>query len=169
MNRIRQHIFLLLLPFCVLCCGESDDTVDDNDSMTGSLHGKVENTEGITYQVVLYQDGSLIAQTDSAGSYEFDEIAVGKYLLRISATGFKTVELDVEINAGSDEELETVTLKPLTETVDYPDGLQPGQGLSISSIAPDFKLSDGNGNLHALSDYLGQGESVVIVFYRFGG
>ncbi len=169
MNRIRHHIFLLLLPFCVFCCGESDDTVDDNDNLTGSLHGEVENSEEITFQVVLYQDRSLIAQTETTGSYEFDEIEVGKYLLRISAIGFQTVELDVEINAGAVEELETVTLKPFAETEIDPNGLQPGQGLSIGSIAPDFKLSDGNGNLHALSDYLGQGESVVIVFYRFGG
>ena len=44
-----------------------------------------------------------------------------------------------------------------------------GQGLSIGSQAPEFELSDGYGNLHALSDSLGNEKKIIIVFYRTGG
>lgn len=44
-----------------------------------------------------------------------------------------------------------------------------GQGLSIDSQAPAFELSDGYGNSHALSDYLGNEKKIIIVFYRTGG
>ncbi|MDE0085820.1 MAG: redoxin domain-containing protein [Candidatus Poribacteria bacterium] len=44
-----------------------------------------------------------------------------------------------------------------------------GQGLRIGSQAPEFELSDGYGNLHALSDYLGNDKKIIIVFYRTGG
>ena len=43
--------------------------------------------------------------------------------------------------------------------------LDPGQGLSLGSRAPDFELSDGNGKLHTLGDYIGN-KNVVLVFFR---
>ena len=43
--------------------------------------------------------------------------------------------------------------------------LDPGQGLSIGSQAPEFELSDGNGKLHTLGDYIGN-KNVVLGFFR---
>ena len=43
--------------------------------------------------------------------------------------------------------------------------LDPGQGLSLGSRAPDFELSDGNGKPHKLTDYIGD-KNVVLVFFR---
>ena len=47
--------------------------------------------------------------------------------------------------------------------------LEPGQGLSIGSQAPEFQLPDGYSQLHTLSDYFGNDKKVIIVFYRTGG
>ncbi len=44
-----------------------------------------------------------------------------------------------------------------------------GEGLVIGTHAPDFQLSDGDGNIHTLSEHLENGKHVVIVFYRTGG
>ena len=46
-----------------------------------------------------------------------------------------------------------------------PETLDPGEGLSIGTEAPDFTLPDGDGNMHTLSDSIG-GNNVVIVFFR---
>ena len=48
-----------------------------------------------------------------------------------------------------------------------PEKLDPGQGLSLESQAPAFELPDGDGKLHALADYIGN-KNVVLVFYRGG-
>lgn len=44
-----------------------------------------------------------------------------------------------------------------------------GEGLVIGTHAPDFKLFDGYGNTHTLSEHLDDDKNVVIVFYRTGG
>ena len=62
------------------------------------------------------------------------------------------------------KELE-ISENPLSEST-Y---LDLGQGLSIGSQAPEFELPDGHGQLHALTDYLGNDKKVIIVFYRTGG
>ena len=43
--------------------------------------------------------------------------------------------------------------------------LDPGEGLSIGTAAPDFTLPDGNGNNYTLSDSIGS-SNIVIVFFR---
>ena len=50
---------------------------------------------------------------------------------------------------------------------EVPDKLDPGQGLSLGSQAPAFELPDGDGTLHALADYVGN-KNVVLIFYRGG-
>ena len=56
---------------------------------------------------------------------------------------------------------------PLPEPEPEPEAeaLDPGQGLPLGSRAPDFELSDGNGKLHTLNDYIGN-KHVVLVFFR---
>jgi len=46
-----------------------------------------------------------------------------------------------------------------------PETLDPGEGLSIGTEAPDFTLPDGNGNNYSLSDSIGS-SNIVIVFFR---
>lgn len=50
-----------------------------------------------------------------------------------------------------------LTAEPEVET------LPPGEGLAIGATAPDFSLSDADGNIHELSDYAGQ--VVVVAFF----
>lgn len=169
MYRIFLHATLIVTVLFVLCCEKTDNLVDHISSSQGSLQGEIEATESISFQVFLYQHEQLIAQTDAIDSFEFNEIEAGSYLLRITAPGYNDVELDVEIDAGVTSELEKITLQPTTETEIDPNRLEPGNGLKLGIIAPDFDLPDGNGNRHSLSEYLEKGQDVVLVFYRFGG
>ena len=43
--------------------------------------------------------------------------------------------------------------------------LDPGQGLNLGSRAPDFELSDGEGKVHKLTDYIGN-KKVALIFFR---
>ena len=77
-------------------------------------------------------------------------------------------------NPVSKVEISTDALQGEVESIDSEspvpnlDELEPGEGLSIGSQAPEFELPDGNGDLHALADYIGNDKNVVLVFYRMG-
>lgn len=45
--------------------------------------------------------------------------------------------------------------------------LPPGEGLALGVQAPEFSLSDADGNIHSLSNYAGQ--KVALVFYATWG
>ena len=86
------------------------------------------------------------------------------FTLTLAHAGYEGKEVAVHpIPAAETLEL-VVELTPLQRSLKR---LDPGQGLSIGSQAPDFKLPDGNGKLHALADYVGN-ENVVLIFYRGG-
>ena len=156
--------FTLLLLFCVIGCENTDSPVDDISSKKGTLQVEVLNQQHVSFQVALYQGEDIVAQTDSKRSFEITDIEAGSYTLRITATGYKEIERNVEILAGQVISIDSVTLQPTSETAS-----NLGQGLNTGSRAPDFELPDGNGNLHSLSEYLGTGKPVVLVFYRYGG
>ena len=85
------------------------------------------------------------------------------FTLTIDYAGYEGKEVAVHpIPAAETLEL-TVELTPLPEAEKLP----PGQGLSIGSQAPVFKLPDSNGKLHALADYTAD-KNVVLIFYRGG-
>ena len=48
-----------------------------------------------------------------------------------------------------------------------PDPLPPGEGLAVGATAPEFTLSDGDGNDVSLSDYAGK--ILVIQFFSTTG
>lgn len=102
--------------------------------------------------------------TTENGIFTFENLPVEQALiLTIDHAGYEGKEVAVHpIPAAETLEL-VVELTPLAE----PERLDPGHGLSIGSRAPDFKLPDGNGKLHALADYVGN-ENVVLIFYRGG-
>ncbi len=104
------------------------------------------------------------ALTTATGVFNFENLPVEQALtLTIDHAGYEGKEVAVH-PIPADETLELVLeLTPLAE----PERLDPGQGLSIGSRAPDFKLPDGNGKLHALADYVGN-KNVVLIFYRGG-
>ena len=160
----RIYITLLILLFCIIGCDNADNPVDDIASTKGTLQVEVLNQQNVSFQVALYQGEEIVVQTDSNRSFEITDIEAGSYILRLTAAGYKEIERNVEILAGQVISIDGVTLQSTSQTGD-----NPGQGLNIGTLAPDFELPDGNGNLHSLSEYLGSEKDVVLVFYRFGG
>ena len=102
--------------------------------------------------------------TTAAGVFSFENLPVQQpFTLTIAHDGYEGKEVAVgPIPAAETSEL-TVELTPLAA----PERLDPGQGLSIGTQAPDFELPDGNGKLHALADYNAD-KNVVLIFYRGG-
>ena len=102
--------------------------------------------------------------TTVAGVFTFENLPVEQALtLTIAHAGYEETEVAVHpIPAAETLELQ-VQLTRLPEQ----DKVDPGQGLSLGSQGPAFELPDGNGKLHALADYAGN-ENVVLVFYRGG-
>ena len=102
--------------------------------------------------------------TTEAGVFSFENLPVQQpFTLTIAHTGYEGKEVAVRPIPASETLELTVELVPLQE----PERLDPGQGLSIGSRAPDFELPDGNGKLHALADYAPD-KNVVLIFYRGG-
>ena len=88
--------------------------------------------------------------TTAAGVFSFENLPVQqRFTLTIAHAGYEGKEVAVNPIPASETSELTVELTPLPE----PERLDPGQGLSIGTQAPDFKLPDGNGKLHALADY----------------
>lgn len=69
-------------------------------------------------------------------------------------------------SAGNETEVSiTFTTESAPAPPPPPETLDPGEGLSIGTAAPDFTLPDGNGNNYTLSDSIGS-SNIVIVFFR---
>ena len=102
--------------------------------------------------------------TTVTGVFSFENLPVQQpFTLTIAHAGYEDKEIAVgPIPAAETLEL-TVELVPLQE----PEKLDPGQGLSLGTQAPDFALPDSDGKLHALADYNAD-KSVVLIFYRGG-
>ena len=100
--------------------------------------------------------------TTAAGVFTFENLPVAEaFTLKIEHADYENTEVAVQpIPEAETFELD-LKLIPLPEAEE----LDPGQGLSIGSQAPDFELPDGNGKLHTLGDYTGN-TNVVIGFFR---
>ena len=102
--------------------------------------------------------------TTAAGVFSFENLPVEQpFTLTIAHTGYEDEAVAVDPIPASETLELTIELVPRQE----PERLDPGQGLSIGSQAPDFELPDGNGKLHALADYNAD-KNVVLIFYRGG-
>ena len=72
----------------------------------------------------------------------------------------------VRDSAGNETEVNiTFTTESAPAPPPPPETLNPGEGLSIGTAAPDFTLPDGDGNNYTLSDSIGS-SNIVIVFFR---
>ena len=102
------------------------------------------------------------ALTTETGIFTFENLPVAQaFTLKIEHADYENTEVAVQpIPASETFELK-LKLIPLPEI----DALDPGEGLSIGSRAPDFELADGNGKPHKLADYIGN-KKVVLVFFR---
>lgn len=100
--------------------------------------------------------------TSKDGVFTFENLPVDQtFTLTVMHAGYEDSKVDVKPIPADQTFEQDIELTALPEPVK----LDPGQGLSIGSQAPDFELPDGNNNKHSLSDYIGK-KNVVIVFYR---
>ena len=169
MKQLKTFFTLALLLLAGLGCGTTDNPIGDGGdiaTLTGTLQGEVQSIEGVAIQVRLLKDGQLVARAEAHGSYKLNDIVAGDYTLHISANGYQEMEINVTVVAGEAVSLDKVSLVELTMPKH---DLAPGEGLKIGSQAPEFELPDGNGELHAFADYIGNNKKVVLVFYRTGG
>lgn len=104
------------------------------------------------------------ALTTGAGVFTFENLPVEQaFTLAIMHTGYEETEVAVHPIPAA----ETLELQVRLTRLPEPKKLDPGQGLSLESQAPAFELPDGDGTLHALADYIGN-KNVVLIFYRGG-
>lgn len=125
MKQTMTLMALALLVLVALNCGSTEDPTDKIDEPqleSGMLQIQVDEIEGVTINVRLLKDGQLIAQTDSAANYELGEIEQGEYTVEISAKGFETTEINVNIVAGETNVLDKVTLSALADPVAHLSG-----------------------------------------------
>lgn len=104
------------------------------------------------------------ALTTKEGVFTFENLPINQaFTLMVKLAGYEDSGVNVKpIPADETFELDIeLTPDPKQEE------LGPGEGLSIGSDAPEFKLPDSNNKQHALADYIGK-KKVVIVFYRGG-
>ena len=102
--------------------------------------------------------------TTGAGVFAFENLPVEQaFTLAIAHAGYEETEVPVHPIPAA----ETLELQVQLTRRAKPEKLNPGQGLSLESQAPAFELPNGDGKLHALADYIGN-KNVVLVFYRGG-
>lgn len=102
------------------------------------------------------------ALTTNAGVFTFENLPVEQdFTLKIEHADYENTEVAVQPIPASETFDLDLKLIPLPKAEE----LDPGEGLSVGSQAPDFELSDGNGKLHKLADYIGN-KKVVLVFFR---
>ena len=106
------------------------------------------------------------ALTTKEGVFTFENLPVDQaFTLTVKHPGYEDHGVAVKPMRADETFEQDIGLTAIPGPVELP----PGQGLSIDSQAPDFELPDGSGDLHTLSDYIGNDKKVVIVFYRTGG
>ena len=123
-----------------------------------------EPLDGINLQ--LTDDAGKVHETltTATGVFSFENLPVQQpFTLTIAHAGYEDKEIAVGPIAVAETLELTVELTPLQE----PEKLDPGQGLSLGTQAPDFALPDSAGKLHALADYNAD-KNVVLIFYRGG-
>ncbi|MCG9128753.1 carboxypeptidase regulatory-like domain-containing protein [Candidatus Poribacteria bacterium] len=148
------------------------DRVTLEESAVPVSHIKGVLTDADTGEIL---SGVLVQLTDKSGEkHETLTAADGTFIIEnlpvdqaftimVSLEGYNdgTVNID-PIAANETYELDVVlTAIPVIEELD------PGQGLSTGSEAPEFELPNGDGDLLALGDLIGS-KKVVVIFYRGG-
>ena len=129
-------------------------TNEATDEPLGEVNLQLTDNAGKVYETL----------TTAAGVFSFENLPVEQpFTLTIAHTGYEGKEVAVPAIPTAETLELTVELVPRQE----PERLNPGQGLSIGSEAPDFELPDSNGKLHAFADYAAD-KNVVLIFYRGG-
>ena len=123
-----------------------------------------EKLSGVLVQLTDKSDEKHETLTNADGTFIIENLPVGQaFTLMVSLEGYNDGSVNIDpIPANVTYELDVVlTAIPVIEELD------PGQGLSIGSEAPVFQLPNGDGDLLALKDLIGN-KKVVVIFYRGG-
>jgi len=97
---ISSLMFLGVVMLVWLGCGESENSVEPIHPTTGSLEGQVTPIQDIPITVQIQQTGVVIAsvEADTDGNYRIDDIESGTYMVSVTAKGFETAQLTVQIH-----------------------------------------------------------------------
>ncbi len=129
----------------------------------GLLLDQITKTPLIDVRVQLTDEVGNVLEilTTTSGVFEFKGIAANQKLtISIDSDRYEKQEFIVDPIPGGETVKLQVELTPLN-----PDQLPEGEGLIVGAKAPDFKLSDSDGEMIALADYTGK-KKVVLVFDR---
>ncbi len=115
-------------------------------------------------RVQLIDDAGNIreALTKATGVFEFENVPANQpFTVLIDHDGYEQQEIKIDPVPAAEAAKITNELVPVQQ------GEQPpvGEGLAIGAKAPDFRLPDGDGKIHALADYAAE-KKIVLVFYR---
>lgn len=117
---------------------------------------------GVIIQLTTEENEEFSTLTNNSGMFSFENLPIDQdFTLNIAHAGYEDSEILVQ--PLSEDQTYELTVE-LTKIPD-PVSLGPSEGLVVGSIAPDFKLPDGNSVQHSLSDYTSD-NNVVLVFYR---
>lgn len=159
MKLTYKMLIMLLLGVTLMIgsgCGSGDTPTDPEtgDSPTaiptGRLSGQVEKIEGIEIDIRVLQDGKEIASTqaDADGNYQIDKIEPGTYTVEITAKGYETTDLTVQIIANQVTSLDKVGLKALGIFVAHIRGFLSDQATKKALKDVRVQLIDDLGNVH---------------------
>ncbi len=148
MKKTLPLFALALLMLIGFGCGSTEDPIDKPGEVQlepGKLQVQIESIEGVTIHVRLLKDGQLIAQTDSDANYDLGDIEEGQYTVEISAKGYETTELNVEIESGETNVLDKVTLSPLDVPVSHLNGILTDEKTGNVLVDVLVQLTDESG------------------------
>ena len=147
-------IFATSILLLFSCSESTEDTtkVIAESPLTGTIQGQI-RPGGSHAMVELIKDNQVIHSiaVDKEDKYFITHLTFGIYQIKITAKGYRSVEPTT-----------TVNLQQAQLNLDLQ--LQPN-GSEVGDLAPDFSLSDVNGNKVALSDYTGK-KSLLLTFNR---
>jgi len=129
-------------------CGTAEDTVREIDGVgitSGTIRGNVEQIDGVTYQVRLFQDGQLITQTEAKSIFFLKEIEAGDYILTITAPGYEKSEQNVTVLADETVSLDMVTLVELVRPVSHIQGQLSNARTGVKLPQVRIILTDNDG------------------------
>lgn len=150
-------------------------TLDEVSSPVSHIIGLVRNNRtGIRLPEILVkltdQDGKEYETSTSAeGIFNFDNLPIQqKFTLTIEDADYEVYDLSVNPLDQNVTEKLNIKLSPIGIGDREIEPEEPGDGLPIFTIAPDFELPNGNGELHTLYNVLNEGKKVVLVYYVNG-
>lgn len=164
MKYLHTYLVLTLLVIATFGCGSTEDTdgvievpVDETGVPSGTIQGEVQDIDGVSIQVRLLKDGQLISQTVADGSFQFDNVTDGDYILQITAKGYETEERNVTLADGKLSEISRIELTALVEPVSHLSGVLTDSetGNPLSGIL--VKLMAESGEIYeAMTSQLGE-------------